>query len=327
MLAFKWNALIKTIKSDQPRSVSLHTQAVCLWHEWALQPPHFASFQTHAYGRGASFIWCTTFLLPSSGFCLLALCRCCRCCFLGFVFGRGLCSGGGWGRLSWSAGGFGGLCGLWGSVGRMSPTPPFIPSRGRGTPPPAAIVSYRGLQRVITGKQSVTRSLTRIVYFCWDQMIQFYDCRRRLSSSESVSVSVWNNDVRIILYEDILASLFVNNSFSPIKLAGKEHSSVEIHEASFQTCSQQTLTTTLKSSKFLNCERCSCSFGSIGWFFIFEYFKKAQNFSSPYSWPGKGNARKSSFIQCWILGKIQMPKCRGHFSSQLVSKEEKQRGA
>lgn len=156
MLAFKWNALIKTIKLDQPRSVSLHTQAVCLWNEWALQPPHFASFQTHAYGRGASFIWCTTFLLPGSGFCLLALCRCCRCCFLGFVFGCGLCSGGGWGRLSWSAGGFGGLRGLWGSVGRMSPTPPFIPSRGRGTPPPAAIVSYRGLQRVITRKQSVT---------------------------------------------------------------------------------------------------------------------------------------------------------------------------
>lgn len=158
--AFKWNALIKTIKLDQPRSVSLHTQAVCLWNEWALsrelQPPHFASFQTHVYRRRASFMWCTTFLLPSSGFCLLALCRCCRCCFLGFVFGCGLCSGGGWGRLSWSAGGFGGLRGLWGSVGRMSPTPPFIPSRGWGTPPPAAIVSYRGLQRVITGKQSVT---------------------------------------------------------------------------------------------------------------------------------------------------------------------------
>lgn len=55
MLAFKWNALIKTIKLGQPCSVSLHTQAVCLWKEcalsWKLQPPHSASVQTHAYRR------------------------------------------------------------------------------------------------------------------------------------------------------------------------------------------------------------------------------------------------------------------------------------
>lgn len=53
------------------------------------------------------------------------------------------------------------------------------------------------------------------------------------------------------------------------------------------TC-RATLTTTLKSSRFLNWERCSCSFGSMGWFLILEYLRKAQNFSSPYSWPAVG---------------------------------------
>lgn len=55
----------------------------------------------------------------------------------------------------------------------------------------------------------------------------------------------------------------------------------------------RTLTTTLKSSRFLNLERCSCSFGSMGCFFILEYFKKAQNFSSPYSWPAGGGEKST----------------------------------
>lgn len=44
-------------------------------------------------------------------------------------------------------------------------------------------------------------------------------------------------------------------------------------------------TSTLKSSMLLNLWRCSCSLGSITWPLICEYFRKAQNFSRPYSWP------------------------------------------
>lgn len=49
------------------------------------------------------------------------------------------------------------------------------------------------------------------------------------------------------------------------------------------------LTSTRKSSRRRNLPRYSCSLGSMSKFLALEYFKKAQNFSSPYSWPvGRG---------------------------------------
>ncbi len=45
------------------------------------------------------------------------------------------------------------------------------------------------------------------------------------------------------------------------------------------------LTSTLKSSRRLNLLKYCCSLGSTSMFFDLEYFRKAQNFSSPYSWP------------------------------------------
>lgn len=56
------------------------------------------------------------------------------------------------------------------------------------------------------------------------------------------------------------------------------------------------LTSTLKSSMLLNLLRYSWSLGSMGWFFTFAYFRKAQNFSSPYSWPTR--IHKPSNIRC-----------------------------
>ena len=44
-------------------------------------------------------------------------------------------------------------------------------------------------------------------------------------------------------------------------------------------------TTTLKSSRVLNLDRCSCRRGSRRCLGVREYFRKAQNFSRPYSWP------------------------------------------
>lgn len=45
------------------------------------------------------------------------------------------------------------------------------------------------------------------------------------------------------------------------------------------------LTSILKSSRRLNLLRYSCSLGSISKGLALEYLRKAQNFSSPYSWP------------------------------------------
>lgn len=81
-----------------------------------------------------SFIWCSIFLLPMLR--LLSLGRSCWCCcFLGVIFRRVVCGGG-------RGGGLRGLRGFWGRVGRMSPTPTFIPSWGWVTSPPASLLSH-----------------------------------------------------------------------------------------------------------------------------------------------------------------------------------------
>lgn len=138
--------MAKPIKLHQPRSVSLHSFVAEKSKCWAqsccccccaplLSNPHLQ--------EGASFIWCNTFLLPTSGLRLLHLGS---CCFLGVVFGCVRCCG-----LGGGAGGFGGLRGLWGRVGWMTPTPPLIPSRGWVMPPPAALLSHRGLRAQRSG--------------------------------------------------------------------------------------------------------------------------------------------------------------------------------
>lgn len=183
-------------------------------------------------GRGASFA--RAFLFPSCRCRLLLLALgCCR--LLGVVFRYILCS--------CRAGGFWGLCGLWGRVGRMSPTPPFISSGGWVTPPPASFLSHRGLQT--QGGQSEPDMTDALIH----------------------AVSV-----------------------------------VLVVQRGQRNYKYSTLTTTLKSSKFLNWRRCSCSFGSMGWFFILEYFRKAQNFSSPYSWPRwRRNQHKCCLISFFFL--------------------------
>lgn len=166
LLALKWNALIKPIKLHQ-QAQSPYTQTVCSWKERTLSsgllllPPRSASLLSKPTpSGGASFIWCNTFLLPASGLRLLHLGGCCR--FLAVVFGCVLYGGGGGsnnrGGLSGGAGGLGGLRRLWGSVGRMSPTPPFIPSRGWVMSPPASLLSHRGLwaQRPVSSKKDIT---------------------------------------------------------------------------------------------------------------------------------------------------------------------------
>lgn len=105
-----------------------------------------AALRMHLFSQreeGASFTRRGAFLLCSSGVRLLRWWRCSR--FLGVLFGCGLWRGRGGGgrRLS----GFGALRGLWGSVGRMSPAPPFVPGRGRAASPPASLLSsHRGLR-------------------------------------------------------------------------------------------------------------------------------------------------------------------------------------
>lgn len=52
------------------------------------------------------------------------------------------------------------------------------------------------------------------------------------------------------------------------------------------------LTSILKSSRRLNLPRYSCSLGSISKVLALEYLRKAQNFSSPYSWPEVGRKQQ-----------------------------------
>lgn len=157
----KWNALIKQSNYVNHAQISSYPNSLPLKRASAeLRAAAAASLcasaiQTHTHRRGASFIWCSTFLLPSSRVRLLPLVGGGGGCFLGVVFGCVLCSGSG--GLSCSVGGFGGLRWFWGSVGRMSPTPPFIPSRGWVTPPSASLFSHGGLWETKVGSQGQRR--------------------------------------------------------------------------------------------------------------------------------------------------------------------------
>lgn len=93
------------------------------------------------------FIWCDALLLYVSWLHFFGLRSWWSCRFLVvvLVFWCSLHSSSTW----WSSSrgrGFGSRCRFWGSVGRMTSTPPTIPSRGWVTPPSASFLSYWGLQ-------------------------------------------------------------------------------------------------------------------------------------------------------------------------------------
>lgn len=132
----KWNAQIKIKSNILSRSTRPKWSAGGKSERWAESCcGRFALClfypNPHLQARD-SFIWCSIFLLPMLR--LLSLGRSCWCCcFLGVVFRRVVCGGGG---------GLRGLHGFWGRIGRMSPTPAFIPSWGWVTSPPASLLSY-----------------------------------------------------------------------------------------------------------------------------------------------------------------------------------------
>lgn len=67
---------------------------------------------------------------------------------------------------------------------------------------------------------------------------------------------------------------------------------LKINQIKTKVPEEMPLTSILKSSRRLNLHRYSCSLGSISKVLALEYLRKAQNFSSPYSWPEVGRKQQ-----------------------------------